>query len=712
MKKIARSTYEHMLKVVDYVINKVNAEITKPAGVPDEELEGDNVEEEEKNEPVFKKRVAKPKHKRTSERKPEYEKDKELYAYIVNIYEYLTSAKGSTSTLAPTIKVTRVLQKYSTEMLGTDSMQKKRHNIDKLHVTEKAYLNILSHFINDNEVARIEERLTKPRIQINTRAKGIHDVIKTVTDRASAAIVNETLDTSTTYYDITLLLLDVSRGSSGRLINAELSKKILDNIIFNVENDYAHSKQNPQMGLIFDILRKGLLGVINEASEDESEDESEEVNEENLENDIDTLMTTPSPELPYTPTEAARKKKKKALPKPEQYTTPTIEVEAAPSEPAPAPAQLPQKPEPAPAPIGEGPIPQGEGPIPQDEVTAESTDAILQQEEQNQAEEQAQQQDEVQTAFNSVISNEPTASIQAKVIYYMSFINQINDALTKITDVINDPNVDLMSEILKRVFSIFIGDDNIIYQELLKGTPIFDNQDTIKYISNDSKFQGIRYTIGNLIANYDVAALNLNNKIRGTRKENLMVPTQTVPKYFRVIISNGKIVGLVSSKGTNKDNANEFFNEKTIQLEENKAIAALLNSGALTILTQTPQLDLTTGLPLTDELGNPIFTTTYSYRGITLSDTDIKRLIVNSLLRDFMKIMAPSIGPAKIARETTKQYYRQRFQRLYQNEDISSNLKRLPLDDMVRGKPTSGNDIINSLVRDYDVAEYMNRYRI
>lgn len=305
--------------------------------------------------------------------------------------------------------------------------------------------------------------------------------------------------------------------------------------------------------------------------------------------------------------------------------------------------------------------------------------------EQATVEREQQNQQEAALTLDAVISKEPSDP-RLKVNYYLNYMNQFINDIQSAQTVNNNELFDVIHSVMKRIFDLFMGNNNIIYSSILGGIKFFENQEDIPYITPDNIIYNTSLSIGDFLRVYDTVAASFNSKVNNTQKEGLVLPIQEIPIYYRVILRNGRIIGLVP---TNGGVGSYNMNSSMLNMEKNKIVTSLLNNGDLSIVSQTPKIDITTGQILLDPLGQPLYNTIYSYKGINITDEDLHKLILNSLARDFIRLTGPVLSEAEMRVLRSKQNYKGMHENITRKGAIS-NLNRVPLNGSVSKKTSEG----------------------
>lgn len=367
-----------------------------------------------------------------------------------------------------------------------------------------------------------------------------------------------------------------------------------------------------------------------------------------------------------------------------------------------------------PSPPGQQSIPQTQtGTVPQIEPETENiqntevAEAVEQQQQELINSKESETQATISTIANTMAEqlyrNEPKNFFEL-IKYYLARLNeQIKNNFNGADSVEND----FTSAVLNRFYALFMSDQNLIYQYLRAGKEIFKDQQYISYITNNTEFLGLKISVGSLLSTYEMVAVKFNNAVGGTNgiNANKIAKIGTVPNYLRAILKNGKIIGIIDESVKLSEYG---FSPQRIELEQNKIINTLMNSGLLTVAMQTQKLDPSTGLPITDQYGNPLFDTTYSYKGVPLTDKEVRQIVISSLVRDFTSVLGPILTDRQLQRKRTKNYYGNMKDALTRDTQVS-NLNRMPtkMKKVNIEVPQQG-----QIKRNYDVLSYMKQFMI
>lgn len=337
----------------------------------------------------------------------------------------------------------------------------------------------------------------------------------------------------------------------------------------------------------------------------------------------------------------------------------------------------------------------------------EVAEAVEQQQQELMNNKEAETQATISTIANTMAEqlyrNEPKNFFEL-IKYYLARLNeQIKNNFNGADSVEND----FTSAVLNRFYALFMSDQNLIYQYLRAGKEIFKDQQYISYITNNTEFLGLKISVGSLLSTYEMVAVKFNNAVGGTNgiNANKIAKIGTVPNYLRAILKNGKIIGIIDESVKLSEYG---FSPQRIELEQNKIINTLMNSGLLTVAMQTQKLDPSTGLPITDQYGNPLFDTTYSYKGVPLTDKEVRQIVISSLVRDFTSVLGPILTDRQLQRKRTKNYYGNMKDALTRDTQVS-NLNRMPtkMKKVNIEVPQQG-----QIKRNYDVLSYMKQFMI
>ena len=337
----------------------------------------------------------------------------------------------------------------------------------------------------------------------------------------------------------------------------------------------------------------------------------------------------------------------------------------------------------------------------QTEITAAAENQMENIIENKETENQATVSTVTNTMAEQLYRDEPK-NIFELIKYYLA---KLNERLKTVFNGANNVENDFTSAVLNRFYALFMSDQNIIYQYLKAGKEIFKDQNYITYITNNTEFLGLNISVGSLLSTYEMVAVKFNNTVSGITGANV-AKIGTIPNYLRAILKNGRIIGIMEES----IKISEYgFSPQRIELEQNKIISSLMNSGLLTVALQTQRLDPSTGLPVTDQYGNPVFDTTYSYKGVPLTDKEVRQIVIGSLVRDFTSVLGPILTDKQLQRRRTKNYYGIMKDSFIRDTQVS-NLNRIP--NKMNTKKTKVEVPQRHLQRDYDVLSYMKRFMV
>lgn len=662
--KLDNITDERLMKVIEYVILKTDRMVNLPVDDKGEPIDESGLgEEEEVNEPLIKRRVnVKDETKTkvdamTSKVKAEglnarVEDKGDPSATLRNVFVYLTTRKP-TESMSPLYKTIKLINDIKLSLLGPSALINRSQAVNISHITEKAYLILMYRYVESVE-ENINDILSDDSVDARRKASRISLILNKINKEVVERIDDKDI---ADMYPLLALMLAVSRGSRNSNIGIQSRAKFAFEMLkSSIDQMYETVKRDPSMNVIFSLLKDGIP---KDKPKPEGEGEAEGHNEEEAVNEPEVKETISKAEVKDLIDEA--------FPAPPPQAPPQAQPVAPPQ------AQpIPQ------ADVGDEA--QGNGQL-IEQVAAMNEEVVNV--------EQQQQQQQAALSANNVISQEPQG-VRERIRYYLNYMNQFKTDIDNINapvQVNNNANIDLMNELMMRIYKLFIANGNLIYSSLVNGSIIFENQDKVPYITPDSSFLGYSLTIGDFLRVYDTVAVSFNSKVNGTQKEGLTLPIQELPIYYRVILRNGKSVGLVPENG---GVGSDRMNSSMLNIEKNRMVAELLNNGDLTIISQSPRLDIATGQVLMDALGQPLYNTIYSLRGINITDKDLHDLLIGSLKREFLRITGPILSDAEMRVLKSKRNYRMIDENITRKNDVS-NINRVPL-TATRKLKGKGND--------------------
>lgn len=609
-------------------------------------------EEEDENEPVITKLYVKLDDSKAKNEEIKskfealpYKEDTNIDGHIMNIFKYLCSIDREFNAIN---KVYELMNSIKLFLFGPSSLENRKRpvNIDPIYI--KAYLCLVFQYKSDDILEILnDDRLTK---------KQKATLINNFFIKVNKSIIDNINNTDKSLiYPLVLLMLMIMRGFKYGNLRREFTtaEDILSTLYNHIKDTFDGIKDKARDSVIFTLLNNG---VPDDKPKDDKKEEEEQA-EPTVEAPATTAEPPPTVEAPVTT--------------PSVTTAPPPTVEG---EPAPPPTEEEEQAEPTPpSDISDA---QGNGELIED-VQAMTEQATVAREQQN--------QQEAALTLDAVISKEPSDP-RLKVNYYLNYMNQFINDIQSAQTVNNNELFDVIHSVMKRIFDLFIGNNNIIYSSILGGIKFFENQENIPYITPDNVIYNTSLSIGDFLRVYDTVAASFNSKVNNTQKEGLVLPIQEIPIYYRVILRNGRIIGLVPTDG---GVGSYNMNSSMLNMEKNKIVASLLNSGDLSIVSQTPKIDITTGQILLDPLGQPLYNTIYSYKGINITDEDLHKLILNSLARDFIRLTGPVLSEAEMRVLRSKQNYKGMNENITRKGAIS-NLNRLPLNGSVSKKTSEG----------------------
>lgn len=659
--RIENITDERLTRNIQYVINKIKRIKNEPKGLKD--LKGskyiedvDEFEEEDENEPIFKRKDSKKRNEKEIDDIKAKFKDQELKdsddikTIVMNIYRYLINSSSDDST-HPLFKLSKLFDVLNKSMFSKYQLTSSEpYNYD--YLVKKAYLNLMNSHLTNAMKDSLNDALDD-KTDISKLSRRVNAVMKKVNASILKNFVHSLVNNIS---DVLIMLLSVSRGA--KYANIKISDMATDVFKFikgSTNDRFIETLRSPHMSLIFSLLDGSI-------HEEKGEDEAE----------------AQPPPPPQADVEAEAPAQPQVEPKPKTSSSSSssdveqVEVEAPPPPPPQAEPQAQPQVEAQPQMNAEAP-------------GAQMAAAIARHNEEHEEEEQQAEAQHGAVITNDIVTNEPNDSIQAKIVYYMKYIYTLDSEIKNAAEVNNNALFDVMHGILKRFFDLFIGNDNMIYKALASNSLLFDNQESLTYITPESKFYRLNLTIGGLITAYETVAATFNGKVATTEKERLTLPIQLLPNYYRVILRHGRLIGIIP------EGNNEKVNNAMVNMEQNKMITELLNSGDLAIISQTPKIDLLTGQQLVDINGTPLYNTMYQYRGVNITADDLHKLVMATLIRDFVRLSSPLLTDAQLRAKESKRILRVRDD-LMNASSVTSNLnrstyrrhKRMPMTPPVR----------------------------